>query len=138
MPIEIKMPALSPTMEEGTLAKWLVKEGDSVASGDLLAEIDQQTVDFRPNYDGRELEPRDDRASAEIAALHQAPLRPDAPSPKRCRFRWSGSVKASRLALANCRIRLSRRSWGKLHPVPLFLVPALPKKWPVGSQRRLR
>ena len=40
MPIEIKMPALSPTMEEGTLAKWLVKAGDSVKSGDILAEIE--------------------------------------------------------------------------------------------------
>ena len=40
MPIELKMPALSPTMEEGTLAKWLVKEGDTVKSGDLLAEIE--------------------------------------------------------------------------------------------------
>ena len=40
MPIEILMPALSPTMEEGTLAKWLVKEGDSVSSGDLIAEIE--------------------------------------------------------------------------------------------------
>lgn len=40
MPIEILMPALSPTMEEGTLAKWLVKEGDSVQSGDVLAEIE--------------------------------------------------------------------------------------------------
>src|SRR3954463_7565538 len=40
MPIEIKMPALSPTMEEGTLAKWLVKEGDTVKSGDLLAAIE--------------------------------------------------------------------------------------------------
>lgn len=40
MPIEILMPALSPTMEEGTLAKWLVKEGDTVSSGDLLAEIE--------------------------------------------------------------------------------------------------
>ena len=39
MPTEILMPALSPTMEEGTLAKWLVKEGDTVSSGDLLAEI---------------------------------------------------------------------------------------------------
>ena len=37
MPIELKMPALSPTMEEGTLAKWLFKEGDNVASGDILA-----------------------------------------------------------------------------------------------------
>src|SRR5689334_4989574 len=40
MPIELKMPALSPTMEEGTLAKWLVKEGDAVSSGDILAEIE--------------------------------------------------------------------------------------------------
>ena len=40
MPIEILMPALSPTMEEGTLSKWLVKEGDTVSSGDLLAEIE--------------------------------------------------------------------------------------------------
>ena len=40
MAIDIKMPALSPTMEEGTLSKWLVKEGDSVASGDILAEIE--------------------------------------------------------------------------------------------------
>jgi pyruvate dehydrogenase E1 component beta subunit len=40
MPIQITMPALSPTMTEGTLAKWLVKEGDTVASGDVLAEIE--------------------------------------------------------------------------------------------------
>ncbi len=40
MPINITMPALSPTMEEGNLAKWLVKEGDSVSSGDVLAEIE--------------------------------------------------------------------------------------------------
>ncbi len=40
MTVDILMPALSPTMEEGTLAKWLVKEGDSVASGDVIAEIE--------------------------------------------------------------------------------------------------
>src|SRR4029450_5176570 len=40
MALELKMPALSPTMEEGTLAKWLVKEGDNVSSGDILAEIE--------------------------------------------------------------------------------------------------
>src|SRR3546814_21151293 len=40
MAIELKMPALSPTMEEGTLAKWLVTEGDAVQSGDILAEIE--------------------------------------------------------------------------------------------------
>ncbi|MEM7711209.1 MAG: biotin/lipoyl-containing protein, partial [Pseudomonadota bacterium] len=38
MPIQVLMPALSPTMEEGNLAKWLVKEGDTVNSGDLIAE----------------------------------------------------------------------------------------------------
>jgi pyruvate/2-oxoglutarate dehydrogenase complex dihydrolipoamide acyltransferase (E2) component len=40
MPITITMPALSPTMTEGTLAKWLMNEGDSVAPGDLIAEIE--------------------------------------------------------------------------------------------------
>ena len=40
MPINVTMPALSPTMEEGTLAKWLVKEGDTVSSGDIIAEIE--------------------------------------------------------------------------------------------------
>jgi pyruvate dehydrogenase E2 component (dihydrolipoamide acetyltransferase) len=40
MPIEILMPALSPTMTEGNLAKWLVKEGDAISSGDIIAEIE--------------------------------------------------------------------------------------------------
>ncbi|MEN0098638.1 MAG: biotin/lipoyl-containing protein, partial [Brucella pseudogrignonensis] len=40
MPIKITMPALSPTMEEGNLSKWLVKEGDKVTSGDVIAEIE--------------------------------------------------------------------------------------------------
>ncbi|MGZ2424096.1 hypothetical protein ACVIRM_003058 [Rhizobium laguerreae] len=40
MPINITMPALSPTMEEGNLSKWLVKEGDKVKSGDVIAEIE--------------------------------------------------------------------------------------------------
>jgi pyruvate dehydrogenase E1 component beta subunit len=54
MPIELKMPALSPTMEEGTLAKWLVKEGDSVAAGDILAEIetDKATMEFEAVDEG--------------------------------------------------------------------------------------
>jgi pyruvate dehydrogenase E2 component (dihydrolipoamide acetyltransferase) len=54
MPIELKMPALSPTMEEGTLAKWLVKEGDTVSSGDLLAEIetDKATMEFEAIDEG--------------------------------------------------------------------------------------
>ena len=54
MSIEIKMPALSPTMEEGTLAKWLVKAGDTVKSGDILAEIetDKATMEFEAVDEG--------------------------------------------------------------------------------------
>ncbi|MBA3880563.1 MAG: pyruvate dehydrogenase complex E1 component subunit beta [Sphingobium sp.] len=54
MAIELKMPALSPTMEEGTLAKWLVKEGDVVKSGDILAEIetDKATMEFEAVDEG--------------------------------------------------------------------------------------
>jgi pyruvate dehydrogenase E2 component (dihydrolipoamide acetyltransferase) len=54
MPIEIKMPALSPTMEEGTLAKWLIKAGDTVKSGDLMAEIetDKATMEFEAVDEG--------------------------------------------------------------------------------------
>ena len=54
MPINILMPALSPTMEEGTLAKWLVKEGDKVSSGAVLAEIetDKATMEFEAVDEG--------------------------------------------------------------------------------------
>ena len=54
MPIDLKMPALSPTMEEGTLARWLVKEGDTVAPGDLIAEIetDKATMEFEAVDEG--------------------------------------------------------------------------------------
>src|SRR6266566_278617 len=55
MSIEILMPALSPTMEEGKLAKWLVKEGDEIHSGDILAEIetDKATMEFEAVDEGR-------------------------------------------------------------------------------------
>ncbi len=54
MALELKMPALSPTMEQGTLAKWLVKEGDVVKSGDILAEIetDKATMEFEAVDEG--------------------------------------------------------------------------------------
>ncbi len=54
MPTQVLMPALSPTMEEGTLAKWLVKEGDTVSSGDILAEIetDKATMEFEAVDEG--------------------------------------------------------------------------------------
>ena len=54
MGIELKMPALSPTMEEGTLAKWLVKEGDTISPGDVIAEIetDKATMEFESIDEG--------------------------------------------------------------------------------------
>ena len=54
MATEILMPALSPTMEEGTLAKWLVKEGDTVSSGDIMCEIetDKATMEFEAVDEG--------------------------------------------------------------------------------------
>src|ERR1700731_73899 len=55
MPIQILMPALSPTMEEGKLARWLVKEGDEVHPGDVLAEIetDKATMEYEAIDEGR-------------------------------------------------------------------------------------
>ena len=54
MAIEILMPALSPTMEAGTLTKWLVKEGDTVQSGEVIAEIetDKATMEFEAADEG--------------------------------------------------------------------------------------
>jgi pyruvate dehydrogenase E1 component beta subunit len=54
MVIELKMPALSPTMEEGTVAKWLVKEGDTITAGDIMAEIetDKATMEFEAVDEG--------------------------------------------------------------------------------------
>jgi len=55
MSIQILMPALSPTMEEGKISKWLVKEGDTVKSGDILCEIetDKATMEFEAVDEGR-------------------------------------------------------------------------------------
>ena len=55
MATQILMPALSPTMEEGTLAKWLVKEGDTVSSGQIIAEIetDKATMEFEAVDEGK-------------------------------------------------------------------------------------
>ena len=54
MTIEILMPALSPTMEEGKIAKWLVKSGDNVKVGDIIAEIetDKATMELESYHDG--------------------------------------------------------------------------------------
>ena len=55
MSIPLTMPALSPTMEEGTLAKWLVKEGDEITAGDVIAEIetDKATMEVEAADEGR-------------------------------------------------------------------------------------
>src|ERR1041385_3830647 len=55
MPIEIRMPALSPTMTEGSLARWLKKEGDEVHAGDVIAEIetDKATMEYESADEGR-------------------------------------------------------------------------------------
>src|SRR3546814_13296294 len=55
MTIEVKIPALSPTMEKGTLAKWLVSAGDMVRAGDLIAEIetDKATMELEADEEGR-------------------------------------------------------------------------------------
>ncbi|MGI9387809.1 MAG: biotin/lipoyl-containing protein, partial [Methyloligellaceae bacterium] len=55
MPTEVLMPALSPTMEEGKLAKWLVNEGDEISAGDVIAEIetDKATMEIEAVEEGR-------------------------------------------------------------------------------------
>src|SRR5215472_15941087 len=55
MPIQVLMPALSPTMEKGNLAKWLKKEGDSIKSGDVIAEIetDKATMEVEATDEGK-------------------------------------------------------------------------------------
>ncbi|AZI37858.1 pyruvate dehydrogenase complex dihydrolipoamide acetyltransferase [Caenibius tardaugens] len=94
MPIDIKMPALSPTMEQGTLAKWLVKEGDTVVSGDILAEIetDKATMEFEAVDEGTILSiavpegTEDVKVGTVIATLgaegETAAPAPKAPAPK--------------------------------------------------------
>ena len=79
MPIEITMPALSPTMEEGNLAKWLVKEGDKVSPGDVIAEIET------------------DKATMEVEAVDDVPPRKRwRPRPRSTRGRISCSMPERR------------------------------------------
>jgi len=103
MAIELKMPALSPTMEEGTLAKWLKKVGDTIEAGDIIAEIetDKATMEFEAIDDGvitkilvaegtenvavgtviAELEGEGDEASASETPSAPAPVVAPAPAP---------------------------------------------------------
>ncbi len=90
MPIDIKMPALSPTMEQGTLAKWLVKEGDTVSAGDILAEIetDKATMEFEAVDEGTILSiaipegSEDVKVGTVIATLGEEGEEAAAPAPK--------------------------------------------------------
>ncbi|MFZ4111383.1 MAG: biotin/lipoyl-containing protein, partial [Polymorphobacter sp.] len=88
---EIKLPAMSPTMEEGTLAKWLVKEGDAIRAGDVLAEIetDKATMELEadePGTMGRIMVPAGSEGVkvgtviAIIAGENDVPAAPAAPS----------------------------------------------------------
>ncbi len=102
MPTPIKMPALSPTMEEGTLARWLVKVGDKVSSGDIMAEIetDKATMEFEAVDEGTIVSiaveegsegvkvgtviatlASDDEDASEVAATSPAPAPAPAPAP---------------------------------------------------------
>jgi pyruvate dehydrogenase E1 component beta subunit len=102
MGIELKMPALSPTMEEGTLAKWLVKEGDEVKSGDILAEIetDKATMEFEAVDEGtiaKILVPEgtDGVKVGQPIALLAGDGEVVAPSPRRGEGRREGTAPAS-------------------------------------------
>ena len=135
MPIAIKMPALSPTMEEGTLAKWLVKVGDTVRSGDIMAEIetDKATMEFeavdegmiaeiavRRGHRGREGRHRDrhagggGRGSGERA---RAPAKAEArgrSAERRARTRSSRDCRSARA----CRSRAAAPAAGSPRPQP--------------------
>ena len=98
MPVELKMPALSPTMEEGTLAKWLVKEGDEVKSGDILAEIetDKATMEFEAVDEGKiakilVAEGTDEVKVGTVIALIAADGEDLSPSPSRGEGQASGA-----------------------------------------------
>jgi pyruvate dehydrogenase E1 component beta subunit len=98
MPVELKMPALSPTMEEGTLAKWLVKEGDEVKSGDILAEIetDKATMEFEAVDEGTiakilVAEGTDEVKVGTVIALIAADGEEVSPSPSRGEGQASGA-----------------------------------------------
>ena len=80
MPINILMPALSPTMEKGNLAKWLKKEGDAVKTGDVIAEIetDKATMEVEAVDEGtiaKILVPEGDRKSTRLNSSHESTSR---------------------------------------------------------------
>ncbi|QYU70234.1 biotin/lipoyl-binding protein [Leptolyngbya sp. 15MV] len=139
MPTPIKMPALSPTMEEGTLARWLVKEGDTVSSGDIMAEIetDKATMEFEAVDEGviakwkcmvpfgspvePEVKPMRQTSSAALSCARNcgaaaAQRASSAPSPQVRRWRRSGasalrSSSTSRASQSAWVMRALRHIW---------------------------
>ena len=120
MPVELKMPALSPTMEEGTLAKWLVKEGDEVKSGDILAEIetDKATMEFEAVDEGTiakilVAEGTDEVKVGTVIALIAAEGEETSPSPSR------GEGQASEASQGEGSATPSPSAAGAASPSPL-------------------
>ena len=116
MATEILMPALSPTMEEGTLAKWLVKEGDTVKSGQIIAEIetDKATMEFEAVDEGtvgRILIAEGTagvKVNTPIAVAVEEAKAPDA-APAPVKTAAGGRTRAARLAAHPCPCRAQSR-----------------------------
>jgi pyruvate dehydrogenase E1 component beta subunit len=138
MPIELKMPALSPTMEEGTLAKWLVKVGDQVASGDILAEIetDKATMEFEAVDEGTIAQILVDEGTDEvkvgtiIALLategEDAASAQVAPAPSEVRSEEAGEAPAEEASEKQA-VTAARPAEPKKAPASLRVEPAVPE-----------
>src|SRR6186997_3420619 len=123
MPIEVLMPALSPTMEKGNLAKWLKKEGDEVKSGDVIAEIetDKATMEVEATDEGtlgKILVPEgtaDVAVNTPIAVIlgegeDKAAIKPSKPAPKQKAAEAAAPAKSQRRqARPRMRVRQNRR-----------------------------
>src|ERR1700739_2244523 len=105
MPTEVLMPALSPTMEKGNLAKWLKKEGDSVKSGDVIAEIetDKATMEVEAVDGGtRGQTPVCDAGTPGEAAAPRAPRQPGSARPRGAKIGRGRAGKAAGAAGGRC------------------------------------
>ena len=141
MPINILMPALSPTMEKGNLAKWLKKEGDTVKSGDVIAEIetDKATMEVEAVDEGTH---RQDRG----AGRHRR--RPGQPGDRGAGRRGRGREGGGRAAAGKARLRRSRRPQpatdrkprrqSRRAPKPRLPLPAETAKLPRAAAHRPR
>ena len=109
MPIDITMPALSPTMETGTLSKWLVKVGDTVKSGDVLAEIETDKATM-------EVESIDEGVVLELLTAEGTDGVPVGQVIMRLGAEGEAALRRRRLTLRPSRPSLRRRSLPKSHP----------------------